>query len=148
MVNRRLTAGAGGALVAGLLLASAGLRPGSAGALDAPAPGVIEPVAVFAAPQAEAVSACQDGADNDGDGLLDTSDPGCDSALDPGERSALLPATTRGTTTATDSQTSPPIPDAPPRTIRVSARAPRATMAWTATATASPITRRTPDAPA
>ena len=36
---------------------------------------------------------CADGADNDGDGLIDFagSDPGCDDATDAGERSATLP---------------------------------------------------------
>jgi hypothetical protein len=35
--------------------------------------------------------ACDDGADNDGDGLIDLIDPGCVDAADPDERDPLLP---------------------------------------------------------
>ena len=45
---------------------------------------------------------CDDGLDNDGDGLTDVpDDPGCDDPTDPSEQSTASTATTASTTTST-----------------------------------------------
>jgi MYXO-CTERM domain-containing protein len=42
------------------------------------------------ASELNALAACDDGADNDGDGLADASDPGCSGALDASEHDAAV----------------------------------------------------------
>ena len=87
-------------------------------------------------------AACSDGKDNDGDGLIDSADPGCRMAAMPTRRTSRSARTAR-TTTATASSTI--------RTIQAAARTStppspvtrRARMASTTTATARSISPRT-----
>ena len=65
-------------------------------ALDIEAPGPDRDAgagiaAALAAAAAAAPAACENGLDDDGDGLVDAADPGCDDANDASERSAALP---------------------------------------------------------